>query len=57
MINNHYEREEKDKLKYTFMLGEPVLFTPLPPELREKFEEKPYTVNIQKFQNLVAEIK
>ena len=56
-INNHYKKEETDKIKYTFMLGETVLFTPLPPKLREKFEEKPNTVNIQEFQNLVGNIK
>ena len=34
-----------------------MFFTPLPSKLREKLEEKPNTVNIQEFQNLVAEIK
>ena len=57
IINNHYKREEKYKLKYTFMLGETVLFTPLPPKLREIFEGKPNTIIIQEFQILVAEIK
>ena len=44
VINNHYKGDEIEKLKYTFMLGETVLFTPLPPKLRENFVEKPNTV-------------
>ena len=46
VTNNHYKRDEIEKIRYTFMFFETVFFTPLPPKLREKIEERNRTVNI-----------